>query len=168
VSVLTEDAMRAEMRRQMIPSRLIDRAIAMAKLRGEIAGVERVDTAELLADVQIEKDVAARGVKQMRALGFIAVNYSQARASKQTPGVQDHEFFHPQRSVFLKWEVKTPTGRPSPDQVQYGEWCAACGIAYLCGTDEDLFAWLIARGIAFEEGGLLVPLPYQSSADPSV
>lgn len=146
----------------------LDAALEVVRVRNENRRLGRPLDAEFerrrdaMDDRADEKAVAARGVKQLQALGFIVVNYSQPRATKQTPGVQDKELFHPERGVFLKWEVKTPRGKPSTAQVHYAEWCAACGVPYLCGTDQDLFAWLVAQGIAFVEGGLLVPLPYNT------
>jgi hypothetical protein len=153
------DEMRATMRGMRIPEHAIERAIQQAQAKGLVERPAPPNAVEETA--RLEREVQAAGVKQLRALGFVAVNYSQPRATKQTPGVQDTEFFHPRRGVFLKWEVKTLTGEPSPDQVQYAEWCRACNVPYLCGTDQDLFAWLVERGIAARvEGGLLIALPY--------
>lgn len=136
-----------------------DRALAAA--RREL-GVTDVRSAEALeeADAREEKAVVAACDKQLRALGFVVVNFSQPRATKQTAGIPDREFFHPGRGVFAKWEAKTANGRQSPAQRQYQEWCDAAGITYLLGTDQVVYDWLVAQGIAVREGALLVPLPY--------
>ncbi len=113
-------------------------------------------------DARDEKAIVLAADKQLRALGFVVVNYSQPRASKQTPGIPDREYFHPGRGVLMKWEAKTSRGVQSPAQRQYQEWCDACGIAYVVGPETALYAWLIAQGIAAREmvGELLIALPY--------
>lgn len=121
----------------------------------ERARVSRAD------DARDEKAIVAHADRQMRALGFVVVNYSQPRATKQTAGIPDREYFHTARRLFLKWEAKTPTGKQSPAQREYQEWCEATGISYVVGTDAALFAWLVEKGIAFEaEVGILAPLPF--------
>jgi hypothetical protein len=130
---------------------------AEGELRSDVA---RVD--DFLADARDEKRVVAAADKQLRALGFVVVNLSQSRASKITPGVPDRLYMHPARGVALWWEAKTATGRQRPDQRQFQEWCDACDWPYVLGTDAALFGWLQEQGIAAEEDGLLVPLPYRS------
>jgi hypothetical protein len=111
-------------------------------------------------DARLEKAIVVAGTKQMRALGFTAWNLSQARASKIAAGVPDVLFTHPARGIAVYWEAKSATGRQRPDQRVFQEHCTATGMPYVLGPDTALYDWLIAQGIAFEEGGLLVPLPY--------
>lgn len=140
-AILHADTIERGLRELGVPA---DKARAQALREAGLSDVRT--TEQLQADEAREESGVVRAAdKQMRALGFVVVNYSQPRASKQTPGVQDHEYFHPARGIFLKWEAKSPTGRQSPDQVTYQEWCDACHVPYVCGTDRDLFAWLLAR-----------------------
>ena len=60
----------------------------------------------------------------------------------------DRFYFHRARRLGLSWEAKTPTGEQSPAQRDFQEDMDACGWPYVLGTDRDLFAWLVARGIA--------------------
>lgn len=143
----------------------VPREKALARARAEL-GIPDVRTTEQLEadDARDEKRIVAAADKQLRALGFVAVNFSQPRESKQTPGIPDREYFHPGRGIFLKWEAKTATGRQSPAQCQYQEWCRACGVPYVLGTDQDLFEWLISQGIAARTvGDLLISLPAEPS-----
>lgn len=152
MSVFSADELRAQLRAQKIPEHLIERAVLREQLaqtsasfavEGQLHGdAARVDD---LTDARLEAEVVVNADKQMRALGFIVVNYSQPRASKQAAGVQDHEYFHVERRIFFKWEAKSPTGEQKPAQVQYQEWCDATGTPYFCGTDQQLFTWLLAR-----------------------
>lgn len=111
-------------------------------------------------DARLEKAIELAGDRQMRALGFSVIKFSHPGKTKQTPGIADRRYYHPGRGVAFWWEAKSPTGRQRPDQKDFQALCDAVGDPYVLGTDQDLFAWLIAQGIAFEEGGLLVPLPY--------
>lgn len=161
MSTFSPEEIRAQLRAQKIPEHLIERAVA-SELRG--GGVLNVAAREVECseadEAKLEAEVVVNADKQMRALGFIAVNYSQPRASKQTAGVQDHEYFHVDRRIFFKWEAKSPTGKQKPAQVQYQEWCDACGVPYFCGTDRELFDWLLARyPLELDESGHLVWIP---------
>jgi hypothetical protein len=137
-----------------------DRALARARL--ELGVPDSCSEAAALADEsRDEKAIVAQADRQMRALGFVVVNFSQPRASKQTPGIPDREYFHPARGLFLKWEAKAPTGRQSPAQAQYQTWCEAAGIPYVLGTDDALYQWLVDHGHAARTvGEMLIGLPY--------
>jgi hypothetical protein len=150
VSTFSPDEIRAQLRAQKIPDHLIERFIEREAARLGLATMlvtrnEQLDAIPFADEAKLEAEVVVNADKQMRALGFIVVNYSQPRASKQTAGVQDHEYFHIERRIFFKWEAKSPTGEQKPAQVQYQEWCDATGTPYFCGTDRELFDWLLAR-----------------------
>lgn len=164
MAVLTEDAMRAEMRRQMIPIRLIDRAIAMAKLRGEVAGVAGIATPDEATMAELREDEhQAESRKLMQALGFRVINFSQKRRAKVTPGIPDTKYYHVGRALTLWHEDKAEWGRQSPAQRDFQAMCEACGEIYVLGKHQVLKDWLVALGIAaVVEGGLLVPLPYNT------
>lgn len=109
---------------------------------------EAVSEAEQLEqDAREEKALVAEMDKRMRAVGFVVVNYSQPRASKQTPGIPDREYFHPGRGLFAKWEAKTPRGAQSPAQQQYQVWCDACGVPYLVGPPIVVETWCRTNGL---------------------
>lgn len=48
--------------------------------------------------------------------------------------------------IALWWETKGPKGRRSPEQIEFGERCAATRTPYGFGTCNDFFAWLIQHG----------------------
>ena len=112
-------------------------------------GLSLVPSAQQLeaVDDREEKELVRETDKRMRAAGFVVVNFSQPRASKQTPGIPDREYFHPGRGLFVKWEAKTPRGEQSPAQAQYQAWCDACHVPYVVGPPPVLEAWLRERGI---------------------
>jgi hypothetical protein len=161
MSVLSEDEMRAQLRRQNIPARLIERAITMAKARGDVAGAQGIETPdeESMADA-LEDEHQAESRKLMRALGFEVVSFSQKRNSKQTPGIPDTKYYHRGRRLTLWHEDKATWGRQSPAQKYFQEMAEACGEIYVLGKHQVLKDWLVEQGIAAEESGLLVPLPY--------
>lgn len=108
-----------------------------------------VRTPEQLAadDERREKELVREADRRMRAAGFHVVEYSQPRASKQTPGIPDREYFHPARGLFVKWEAKTPRGVQSPAQKEYQAWCDRCHVPYVVGPPHELYAWCQASGV---------------------
>jgi hypothetical protein len=161
MSVLAEDEMRAQLRRQNIPARLIERAITMAKARGDVAGVQGIETPDeaSMAD-ELEDEHQAESRKLMQALGFRVINFSQKRRAKVTPGIPDTKYYHVGRHLTLWHEDKAEWGRQSPAQRDFQEMAEACGEIYVLGKHQLLKDWLVAQGIAALEGALLVPLPY--------
>ncbi len=153
------DEMRAQMRLMRIPEHAIERAIVKAQADGL---VERPLTPTVDEDDdRIEKAIEHEADKQLRALGFEVVKFSHPGRTKQTPGIADRRYYHRSRRLAFWWEAKSPTGRQRPDQKLFQEMCDAVGDLYVLGTDQDLFTWLVARGIAAHvEGGLLIALPY--------
>jgi hypothetical protein len=117
--------------------------------------------AELEADETREERAHVREAdKQLRALGFRVINTSQPRHAKFiTPGVPDRFYFHRARRIGFAWEAKSATGRQSAAQRDFQEDMDACGWSYVLGTDQDLFAWLVERGIAVRDecGNLVTP-----------
>lgn len=112
-------------------------------------------------DARLEKTIEHAGDKQMQALGFRVIRFSQPRESKQTPGIPDRKYYHVERRLTLWWEAKSATGEQRPAQKDFQEVCEACGETYVLGTDQDLFAWLVEHGIAARTvGELLIALPY--------
>ena len=72
-----------------------------------------------------EKAVQRACTNLLHALGFTVSDFSQPRASMQTPGVPDIHAMHPKYGA-LWIECKSATGRTSPAQ---GAWHAAARAA---------------------------------------
>lgn len=129
------------------------------------AGIETPDDAAMREKREEEHQRESR--KLMRALGFRVVNFSVKKHTKVTPGIPDTKYYHVGRGITLWHEDKAEWGRQSPAQRDFQEMAEACGEVYVLGKLQVLKDWLVAQGIAFEEGGLLVPLPYLSPASRS-
>ena len=154
MSALPYDAMVRQLVEAGVPR---ERAEAAARAELGQAAAASPDAAAL--EARDEKRIVAQCDKQLRALGFTVWNLSQPRASKISPGIPDRLYTHSARGVALFWEAKTATGRQRPDQRVFQEHADAVGWPYILGTDQAVYDWLVAQGIAFEHGGLLVPLP---------
>lgn len=63
-----------------------------------------------------EKEVDRAVTRDLRALGCEVVNLSQARASKQTPGVPDKLALHAGWGLAVWVELKSAAGTTSPAQ----------------------------------------------------
>jgi hypothetical protein len=111
------------------------------------------------ADARLEKAHELSGDRQLAALGFEVVKFSHPGRTKQTPGIPDRRYYHRARRLAFWWEVKSASGRQRPDQQHFQEMVEAAGELYALGTDQDLFAWLVARGIAVRDasGALVTP-----------
>lgn len=93
-----------------------------------------------------EKDVERACDLLMRALGFNAVRFSQARASMQTRGIPDRKYY---RDRFTFWfECKRQGGKQSPDQLAFQRMAEEAGELYLLGGLAELEFFLIDRGFA--------------------
>lgn len=77
-----------------------------------------------------------------------------SHGTQQTPGVSDVFAFTPAvggHRHLLWWEAKRETGRPSPEQRAFAQLVAEMGCAqvhHVCGTYNDLIAWLCLHGYA--------------------
>ena len=105
------------------------------------------------ADTRTEKQVEHAGDELMASvfgddLDFKIVRFSQARATKQTPGIPDRRYYMPKRRMAVWWEAKTAIGRQSTFQAAFQAICEACGEEYVVGTDEALVDWLVAKRFA--------------------
>lgn len=115
-------------------------------------------------DERLEKEHEANADKQLAALGFEIVRFSRPGRTKQTPGIADRRYYHRARQLAFWWEAKSATGTQRPEQRNFQELVEASGDLYVLGTDQDLFTWLVERGVAARgPAGLLVSLPYSSS-----
>lgn len=107
---------------------------------------------EVLNEHTLEKDEQAFCYRLLRAYGFTVRNLSQARASKQAPGLGDAWLVHRGLGIALWWETKRQVGGVlSPAQVEFEADCRLCGITYRYGSRFDLARYLVQLGLA-EEG----------------
>jgi hypothetical protein len=114
------------------------------------------ETPDDVSDARLEKAIVAAADKQLRSLGFVVWNLSQARASKIACGVPDRLYTCPSRGLAVFWEAKSATGTQRPDQRLFQEHMDACGWHYVVGTDRELYAWLLARyPLQWDEAGHL-------------
>jgi len=105
----------------------------------------------------LEKSEQSEVMKLYRAYGCHVYNLSQARATKQTPGLPDlwvtrgeHAWWH---------ETKRPvSGKPSPAQEVFAQECLAAGIVHVLGGLSVARLRLLAIGAArWIEGGDIEP-----------
>ena len=106
---------------------------------------------------RLEKAEQLECWKVFRAFGGRVYSLSQARASKQTPGLGDDFVVFPGRVSFW-WESKRQKGgRISPAQQEFHELCAGAeGSKHHIGGRREAEEHVIALGIATrgEDGGL--------------
>ena len=74
------------------------------------------------------------------AIGCVVVNFSQARRSRQTPGIPDLKVYNGEHTWWH--EVKRPGQTQSPVQKQFQAMAEAAGELYVCG-DYDAMAWAL-------------------------
>lgn len=88
--------------------------------------------------VPTEKQVEAMGDRLMEQMGWRSIHFSQARASRQTPGIPDRKYYHRALGVTLWWEAKKPGGKQRPAQREFQQDAEACGEVYVLGGVEEL------------------------------
>jgi len=128
----------------------------------ERAEVRRLATGEPPPEnvAALEKETQSAVVKLFRAFGCRVYSLSQARATKQTPGIPDLWVVHTAARLAWWWETKRPKGgRLSPAQVDFAAECDAAGVRHGVGSRADAEAWLIGLGLAVrdERTGTLEP-----------
>lgn len=103
--------------------------------------------------------------KRFVVCGFAVYTLSQARASKQTPGLPDLWFVHRDRPIATWWEVKRQIGgRFSEAQIAFRIQCERCGVGYGAGDRHAAAAWLVEHGLATLAGGVLEPVRSEGAA----
>lgn len=85
------------------------------------------------------------------ARGAFVYEFSQARATNQTPGIPDLYLVWPTHALW--WECKTATGVLSQPQARFMAQCLANGTPHGVGTHADFLDWWQARTIAPLAGG---------------
>lgn len=104
--------------------------------------------AELEVDPDaLEKDEQREVMKMYRAHGCVVRNLSQARKTKQAPGLPDLFVVHRGKSHAWWHETKRPVGgRYSPAQLEFRDDMQACGVGWVGGDRRAAAAQLRAIG----------------------
>ena len=109
------------------------------------APITRVD------DDRLEKAIEHDGDVMMQKAGFTVIRFSQARKTKQTPGIPDRRYYRRPRAnssaLIVWWEAKSSSGKQSAHQKAFQAMAESCGEAYVCGTDDVLIGWLRTKGL---------------------
>jgi hypothetical protein len=97
-------------------------------------------------------------VKVFRAFGLRVYSLSQARASKQTPGLGDLFVILPGRCAFW-WETKRPKGgQVSAAQQEFHDLCNAAGAPHHFGGRREAEDLVMTFGLAYRSAlGTLEP-----------
>lgn len=129
--------------------------------RGLPLDTPAVAIADADADWQEEKQLQAKAYQQLRAIGWKVYNTSQPRRAKfLTPGIADCLISHRGRGVAAWWEVKTERGKQTEAQRDFQLDVEAGGQLYVLGPPRVLYRWLVERGYALFEDGLLISVPF--------
>ena len=107
----------------------------------------RMSGAGIRSEKQVQRDIAVF----LGLLGYLVSDFSQPRATKQTPGIPDLHAMHPGHSGnhgHAIWiEVKAETGRMSPAQSAWHTAARAAGqTVVVARSAADLLAPLRALG----------------------
>lgn len=113
-------------------------------------------------DRRLEKHIQNEIIKLYKAFGCVVYSLSQARASKQSPGLPDICCFYEGpdfTTSFSFWhEVKTPGGKSSEAQLEFQIRCKRTGVDYVLGGVLAAEAYLIKMGLAERINGTLEPI----------
>lgn len=139
------DAAVEEMVAMTIPR---EKAIAAARLRFPEQAKE-VDATELRRADVLEKEEQLVVTKMARAIGFRVDNLSQARRTKQAPGLPDLWLRHRARKFAGWWETKRQIGgKRSSEQEDFAIDCIVASIPYGYGDRYEFARWLTANGFS--------------------
>lgn len=137
--------------------------------RAQARARELCNDAPPLAGEEPERDARvlegkeqAEVYKLFRGFGCEVYNLSQARASKQAPGLGDAWVVHRSLPLAWWWETKRQVGGElSAAQERMRDNCLRCGIAYYSGDRYKAAALLVHLGIAVRGEGPhgIVPAP---------
>lgn len=107
----------------------------------------------------LEKEEQREIRKLFKAFGFTVYSLSQARASKQTPGLADLYCVHRDQPIALWFETKRQHGgRLSDAQREFQEGNNRCGIRSVVGDRYTARTLLITLGLARVVGDTLEPM----------
>lgn len=129
-----------------------------ARRRYPDAATEQQAEVERRADV-LEKDEQRAVVRMLREFGFTVRTLSQARASKQTPGLFDLFCTHRERPIAFWFDTKRQVGgKLSEAQQEFMADCRRCGVGAYAGDRYTVRTILITLGLAQIVGETLEPV----------
>lgn len=110
----------------------------------------------------LEKEEQHECYKVFRAFGCTVWNLSQARETKQTPGLGDAFITHPDRGLAFWWETKRQVGGGhSPAQLEFRRHCLDGRVMYYTGDRFHAQQTVVDLGLAERlAGGTLHPRPF--------
>jgi hypothetical protein len=130
----TPEAMSAAMQKLGITADRAQRQAReyFAKINPELLAA--ADKSQLRADMILEKEEQQEVIKRLRVCKFKVYSLSQARASKQTPGLSDLWCVHLVDPIAFWWETKRQVGgRHSDAQSDFALECRRTGVGYYTG-----------------------------------
>lgn len=97
----------------------------------------------------LEKQEQVEVRKLLIAYGFKVYNLSQARATKQTPGLPDLWCVHKREPIAFWFETKRQVGgQLSPAQVDFQAECLRCDVKHFVGHRHNVVELLLSLGLA--------------------
>lgn len=125
------------------------RARAEAIIRQQVPGLAPTPAADQSAVDVLEKAEQVECRKLFIAFGFKVYNLSQARATKQTPGLPDLWCVHKREPVAFWFETKRQVGgQLSPAQVDFQTECLRCDVKHFVGHRHNVVELLLSLGLA--------------------
>lgn len=107
----------------------------------------------------LEKEEQHEIARLFREFGFTVRHLSQARASKQSPGLPDLWVTHRELPIAFWWESKRQVGGKLSDvQVEFRNDCLRTGVGYGTGDRYAARDHLITLGLAQIVGDALEPI----------
>lgn len=79
--------------------------------------------------------------RMLRTLGIAYYDTSQPFRAAITPGVPDLICFCPRVGLFFI-ECKRPGGKPTPPQVEFGDYCERAGVPWIVGGTTEVAEFL--------------------------
>jgi hypothetical protein len=95
----------------------------------------------------LEKAVEARIDRLCALAGCTAVRFSQARASKQSPGIPDRLYFAPEHALAFWVEAKSANGVQSPAQLAFEKLSWKCCVPYVLGGYREVLTFLVQHSL---------------------
>ena len=111
----------------------------------------------------LEKIIQDKIVRLYRMVGCRVWNLSQARASRQTPGLPDLIVKHPVLGKAWTHEVKGPKGKLRKGQEEWAEVAAACGETHLVGGITVAESHLLSLGLVAYQNGQMILTPKRAA-----
>jgi hypothetical protein len=132
------------------------KAEATARLNGHTPSIA-ID--EQKRDDVLEKAEQWEVAKLFIAFGFKVDNLSQARRTKQAPGLPDLWCMHRELAIAFWWETKRQVGGKLSDaQIDFRDDCARCHVGYGAGDRHAARTHLIKLGLARIVGDVIEPI----------